>query len=378
MAESKKALLLDRITPAAIPLTRFRSSFSLRTGIFTASERITRQGIDSLIYAHPDPDLETLIAKSENFTPYRSLGEVGDDGLPDIEKLQKEFLIVTPEFSDPIHSIEETGSRIAADLSLINTEDNGFLHAHNHPSCWSLDIVGDPKDVFIHSSAQILPGSVIDAREGHVVIDAETEISPFSFIQGPVYIGKSCRIDDARITGGVILGNQVRIGGEVENSIFNDFSNKHHEGFVGHSVIGSWVNLGALTTTSDLKNNYGEIRLQIPDSIRNNPENGNFVRPKTSEYSTGKIKFGSIIGDYVKTAIGTMINTGSVIDAGANIFGKNPGKYAFPLQWGDSGEHYRMDRFLNDCEKIMARRGKVPSGSFGDLVAILMTGAPKR
>lgn len=94
-------------------------------------------------------------------------------------------------------------------------------------------------------------------------------------------------IDNARITGGCIIGHTCRIGGEVENSMIGNFSNKHHEGFLGHSFLGSWVNIGALATTSDLKNNYGFIRIKIGEE----------------QINTETIKFGSIIGDFSKIGI---------------------------------------------------------------------------
>ena len=152
----------------------------------------------------------------------------------------------------------------------------------------------------------------------------------------------------------------MRAGGEIENSIIGDYSNKHHEGFIGHSVLGNWVNIGALATTSDLKNNYGEVRLVLPEG---NPANSGL-----KEVSSGTIKFGSILGDCVKISIGSMLYTGTVIDAGSNIFGGNPGKYMPPLSWGLNGEKYDPERFIKDQKVIFQRRGQNPHPQMRNLV----------
>jgi hypothetical protein len=138
-------------------------------------------------------------------------------------------------------------------------------------------------------------------------------------------------------------GNDCRLGGEIADSIIGDFTNKHHEGFLGHSLVGDWVNLGALTTTSDLKNNYGEVRLTFKDQ----------------KYPTGTIKFGSIIGDYAKTAIGTMLGTGTIIDLGANLFGlSHRSGYFRPFLWGET-KIYDRSKFIDDAARMMQRRGQV-------------------
>jgi hypothetical protein len=123
--------------------------------------------------------------------------------------------------------------------------------------------------------------------------------------------------------------------------VFLGYGNKAHDGFVGHSVVGHWVNLGAGTTTSNLKNTYGEVRLEIA---------GHRV-------ATGRMNLGTLFGDHAKTAIGTMLATGSVVSAGANVFG--PGtlpKYVPPFAWGTAGERMTEDGFLTVAERVLARR----------------------
>jgi len=351
-------LLFDQSDdPILRPLTRFRSLFSLRDGIFTPLERTRLEHPKAELYfRHTHPTYATLIARVEGLRPASASTEGAES-----------FLRVIDSDAIPIFdALDRIGERIRADLELWKKQKGVKLHKSKSLAGDGVRILGDANRAHVHKNATLLPGVVLDAREGPIVIDDGAEISPFSYLKGPLYIGKDARIDDARI-GDSVIGRACRIGGEVENSFFGDFSNKHHEGFVGHSIIGQWVNLGALTTTSDLKNNYGEIRLNVPEDFT--PSGA----PRLTERRTGRIKFGAIAGDCVKTAIGTMLNTGTVLDAGANLFGGSPGKYAAPLQWGLAldGKRYERDRFLSDCKKIFARRGQTPSEELGALTDLL-------
>jgi hypothetical protein len=139
-----------------------------------------------------------------------------------------------------------------------------------------------------------------------------------------------------------VFGPECRARGEISGSVFLGFANKSHDGFVGHSVVGQWVNLGAGTTTSNLKNTYGPVRLEV-DGER---------------IETGRLNLGSLIGDHAKTAIGTLLATGTVISAGANVFGPPTApKYVPPFAWGCSGtERMTEDGFLRIAERVMGRR----------------------
>ena len=328
-----RLLLTDLDEPCARPLSRFRSFFSFRNGILTPLERAKlRYPGSELFFRHPSDFQEKAIARVEELKSASGLSS-GE------EEIRSESIF---PFLD---KIQET---IESDIELLGLKHSA--HFRFNPSftgSWTLG----KESLFAHESALAQPGCVFNLENGPIILDAGSAIGSFSYLEGPLYIGKNCRIDNARITGGCVIGHECRIGGEVENTIINDCSNKHHEGFLGHSLVGSWVNLGALTTTSDLKNNYGEIRLSVPADIF--PAS----REASLQVDTGRIKFGSIFGDCVKTAIGTMINTGSVIDAGSSIFGGNPGKYTKPLSWGLK-ETYDPDRFHSDCKKIFSRRKK--------------------
>ncbi|OIO75418.1 MAG: hypothetical protein AUJ85_03230 [Elusimicrobia bacterium CG1_02_37_114] len=160
-------------------------------------------------------------------------------------------------------------------------------------------IYGPKEQVYIAKEAEIHPFVCLDTKHGPVIIDEGAEVHPFTRIEGPCYIGKKSIVLGAKIREGCSIGPVCRIGGEVEESIFHAYSNKFHDGFIGHAYIGEWVNLGALTTNSDLKNDYSNV--------------GVVVKGKPTD--TGSIKVGSFIGDHTKTSIGTLINTGAHIGA---------------------------------------------------------------
>lgn len=191
-------------------------------------------------------------------------------------------------------------------------------------------------------NAAVEPGVILDTRGGPIIIDGGALVRGPGRVEGPCYIGPDSLVDGARLRPGVSLGRCCRVSGEVEESVFMDFSNKHHDGFLGHAYIGSWVNLGAQTCNSDLKNNYSTVSVWV---------GGGMV-------DTGSIKVGCFVGDHVKTAIGTMINTGAVIGPGGNVFGGPVRKHLPPFSWGSS-ESFRehgIEKMLQTAGAVMARR----------------------
>ncbi len=181
-------------------------------------------------------------------------------------------------------------------------------------------IRGSDKDVFIGSGAVIHPMVVIDAENGPVYLDEDVEVHPFTRIEGPCYVGRKSILLGAKCREGNSIGPVCRIGGEVEESIIQGYSNKYHDGFLGHAYVGEWVNLGALTTNSDLKNDYSDVSVMLDGR-----------RP----IDTGSTKVGSLIGDHTKTAIGTLLNTGSYVGAMALIMptGKPLPKFIPSFAW---------------------------------------------
>ena len=200
-------------------------------------------------------------------------------------------------------------------------------------------VLGDPARVVVRGAA-VEPGVVFDVRQGAVVLEAGAEVRHGTRLEGPVYVGPGSRVLGGFIRGSSI-GPECRVHGEIAASVFLGFANKSHDGFLGHSVVGQWVNLGAGTTTSNLKNTYGPVRLEV-GGVR---------------IETGRLNLGTLFGDHAKTAIGSMLPTGTVVGAGANVFGPaGPPKYVPPFAWGADGARVSEEGFLRVAERVMSRR----------------------
>jgi UDP-N-acetylglucosamine diphosphorylase/glucosamine-1-phosphate N-acetyltransferase len=210
-----------------------------------------------------------------------------------------------------------------------------------------LAIRGNKKDVYVAPEARVHPMVTIDAEHGPVYIDEGAQIQPFSRVEGPCYVGKNSILLGAKCREGNSIGPFCRIGGEVEESIIHGHSNKYHDGFLGHSYVGEWVNLGALTTNSDLKNDYSNVSV-ILDGRRS--------------IDTGSTKVGSLIGDHTKTSIGTLLNTGSYLGAMAIIMatGKPLPKHIPSFAWFVEGivtKGFGKGRLYDTAKTVMSRRG---------------------
>ena len=194
--------------------------------------------------------------------------------------------------------------------------------------------------VFVDESTTIDPYVVLDATAGPILVRRGAAIHAFSRIVGPCVIGEETVVNGGRIAASSI-GEQCRVHGELNSTIFVGHANKSHDGFIGHSVLGRWVNLGASTVNSNLKNTYGSVSLWTPSGIR----------------QTGMQFLGTFFGDHAKTAIGTRLTTGCVVGAGANLVGGTSAKVVPPFAWGMEGAQvFALDRFLITAERMMARR----------------------
>ncbi len=208
-------------------------------------------------------------------------------------------------------------------------------------------IRGNKKDVYIAQGARMHPMVVLDAEHGPIYIDEGVEVHPFSRIEGPCYIGKDSVLLGAKCREGNSIGPVCRVGGELEESIIHGYSNKYHDGFLGHAYVGEWVNLGALTTNSDLKNDYSNVEVML-DGRRS--------------INTGSTKVGSLIGDHVKTSIGTLLNTGSYVGAMALIMatGKPLPKFIPSFAWFLEGivtKGFGKGKLYDTAKTAMSRRG---------------------
>jgi UDP-N-acetylglucosamine diphosphorylase / glucose-1-phosphate thymidylyltransferase / UDP-N-acetylgalactosamine diphosphorylase / glucosamine-1-phosphate N-acetyltransferase / galactosamine-1-phosphate N-acetyltransferase len=188
----------------------------------------------------------------------------------------------------------------------------------------------------------IEPNVLFDFSHGPIWLEEGVTVRAFTRLAGPAYVGPGCTLLGGPYDA-ISIGPGCRVHGEVEESVILGYANKAHDGFLGHAYLGRWVNLGALTTNSDLKNNYGRIRMWTP----------------VGDTDTGLIKLGCLLGDHVKTGIGALINTGTVIGAGSNLYGTEmPPKYVQPFSWGSGSDlvAFDVDKFIAVATTVMGRR----------------------
>ena len=206
---------------------------------------------------------------------------------------------------------------------------------------------GSEKDVFLAPGAKVHPMVVLDASEGPIYLDEDVEVHPFTRIEGPCYVGKKSILLGAKCREGTSIGPVCRVGGEIEESIIQGHSNKYHDGFLGHAYVGEWVNLGALTTNSDLKNDYSSVSVTIEGQ---------------RAVDTGSTKVGSIIGDHTKTSIATLLNTGAYVGGMCLIMGtgkplpKMIPSFAWFLE-GNVTKGFGKKKLYETAKIAMGRRG---------------------
>lgn len=239
--------------------------------------------------------------------------------------------------SHPWDLVAANAAAIEEDLAGDRAELLGTVHR--------LACLENPGRIRIEEGAIVGPLAVLDATGGPIRIGRGARIAAHSLVVGPCVVGAG-----TQILGGSVarssLGPECRIAGEVEECVWQGWANKRHHGFVGHSAVGEWVNLGALTTTSDLKNNYGPVRVHVDGEV----------------LDSGSTKVGSFLGAHVKTGIGTLLPTGASVGAGANLFGG--GRFApkavpaFGWWDGDDMREHRIDRFIETARVAFSRRGR--------------------
>lgn len=248
--------------------------------------------------------------------------------------------------------VEATGVLIGHPWDLVNRNsrqleaDFADEGVSEFPQSPHVQCLGDLSDVYVAKDTVIDPYVVIDTREGPVSIDSGVHIQSFTRIAGPCHIGQGSRIFRGLISGGTTIGANCRIGGEIEESILHGYVNKYHEGFLGHSYVCPWVNLGAITTTSDLKSDYSNVNV---------PLQGEMI-------DSGSSKVGSFIGDHTKTAIDSMFNTGSSVGVMALVL---PGGRLLPrhipsfsnVSFGDLAADWPLETSIETARVAMSRRG---------------------
>ncbi len=228
----------------------------------------------------------------------------------------------------------------------------GLASPSNLPPFDGVHLV-NPSAIVAGTGCSIQPGVVLDASGGAIILGNNVKVMANAVVVGPCFIGDNSTIKiGAKIYEKTSVGPWCKVGGEVEGSIILGFSNKQHDGFLGHSYLGEWVNLGADTNTSDLKNNYGQVRVTFP----------------WGEVNSGTMFLGSLIGDHSKTGINTMLNTGTVVGVGANVFGGGfPPKFIPSFAWGER-EEYDRNKAIQTARAVMLRRKVVMTDAEEELL----------
>ena len=329
-----------------LPLCWTRPVYDLKCGINTLAEKIIRQYpkaeiefscryylpgpkimkferglfINGRVLAHarmikeiPLKGRDEIFYSGNEIVAVRAVGRSFDE----VRKKAKIKKVNVRILKYPWELITENGGQIVADRKYLKKRKKSKIHKSV--------VIYNPREVIVEEGVEIEANTVIDARHGPVYIGKDTIIRPVTYLKGPLSIGPVCRI-----------------GGEVDESIIHGYTNKQHYGFIGHSYIGEWVNLGAGTTNSDLKNNYSTVKVVLNGKKMDSREK--FV--------------GCFIGDHAKTGIGTLITTGAVIGVGANIFGGGVTPKVVPdFSWGLK-DKYRLEKAIACIKAVMLRRGK--------------------
>ncbi|MBI2796427.1 MAG: hypothetical protein HYX65_06980 [Gemmatimonadetes bacterium] len=223
---------------------------------------------------------------------------------------------------------------LAEDIPVLADE----LMASHAPS--HVTVIGS-HPVWVEGGATVEPMVVLDVSAGPILLRKGATVQSFTRLVGPSVIGAGSTVAGDRIAC-VSVGETCKVHGEVSTSIFLGHGNKGHDGFVGHSIVGRWVNLGAGTTTSNLKNTYGTVALWTPAGVRD----------------SGLQFLGTMFGDHVKTGIGVRLTTGCVLGAAANVFDRMPPKAVAPFSWGSGAPYaaFALDKCLEIAGRVMSRR----------------------
>jgi UDP-N-acetylglucosamine diphosphorylase/glucosamine-1-phosphate N-acetyltransferase len=275
-------------------------------------------------------------------------GEAAGWILPDGEPLPSELWLRDPEAAppEPGDALVLPATMIASPWDLVRL--NAACIVEDVDALWGQadDAPGVVRigagSISLAAGAEIEPGVHVDTRNGPVRLAEGARVEGPARLIGPLFIGRGSRILGGHV-GTSSIGPICIVRGELADSVLLGFVNKAHDGYIGHALVGRWVNLGAFTTNSDLKNNYRPVHVWTPDG----------------DVDTGLLKVGCFVGDHVKTGIGTVLNTGTVIGAGSNVFGGlMPPVVVPPFSWGSGPDlrDHKLDKFLSTAERAMARR----------------------
>ena len=253
---------------------------------------------------------------------------------------------VTQYTDDDVLRIENTWDIFEKNAQAIQRDFDVLTQGRTSEAIPKTTIAFNPENIFIEKGAKVMCTS-LNATDGPIYIAKDATVMEGATIQGPFALCEHSSVKmGAKIYGGTTIGPHSKVGGEVANSVMMGFSNKGHDGYMGNSVLGQWCNLGADTNTSNLKNNYAEVRLWDYDTEK-------FAK-------TGTQFCGLMMGDHSKCGINTMFNTGTVVGVSANIFGAGyPRNFIPSFSWGGTSgmQTFKTTKAFEVAAVVMARRG---------------------
>ncbi|MEO1994863.1 MAG: putative sugar nucleotidyl transferase [Planctomycetaceae bacterium] len=397
------ALYEDRQATAFGPLTMLRPVFELICGRYALRERLLRDAQDCewgavirepLVEAYREDQpaahvndrnwltqADTLLVNGrwipERTRDWRSIrnGDVAIcDGEPVCLLAERDELCQWSDITDETYlqriarkrRVKEVGGRVVNrpwDLIAANAgqlvRDYEFPQVRSSLACDDprIAVLGDPQQLSVHPSADLDPFVVLDVRQGPITVDAEVRMQSFTRIAGPCFVGRRTQLLQAVVRPGTTIGPDCRVSGEVQQSVLHGFVNKSHDGYLGHSYVCPWVNLGAGTTNSDLKNDYSTVGVPIAGAC----------------VDSRQVKLGAFIGDHVKTGLGSLFNTGSSIGICAMILpaGRLLPKCVPPFcrVWhGDLVDSWELERTLETARTAMRRRGQQLTPTYAELL----------
>lgn len=372
------------------PMTDLRASFELRTGMLTTAGRLVAARPKSLAgYWVTDP-LRPLVAERAN-APVNLLPEeeqlyclngrwamppenieldLGEALLEEetdhliaahFRRAEAELFLTRGELHDRVRTSHLKGKQLYVyPWDILDRLGETLTHDIKCTRILDAKVLGDEVSVMgyepveVHETAMLGPNIVFDATRGPIKIHEHAVIRPGAVISGPCSIGRdSVVIDNAIIKPNTSIGPQCKVGGEVGATIFQGASNKSHDGHLGDSWIGKWVNFGAGTTNSNLLNTYGEVTMRLVANDR--------------RHRTGRQFMGAIVGDHVKLAINTRLMTGTTIGTGSMIATTiPPPSLVEPFTWltDEGSRRYRFNKFAEVMRTVMARRERKPGDAY--------------
>ncbi len=395
------------------PLNLLRASFDVKAGVFSMKERIERYlpvGTSVMLYVRDEifdltkvnntnpineiPDEDTIFLNGRvvysqkildwvtknmsmnsviNFEDTIVAAKISIDEI-NIRKSKLSFCMNNDFFSD-LKIINNTNYEFQNIFEIINYPwdilrsldvnlgfDLSFLLDSVKGQEKNPEVSQDNDNNYVSPSAKVYPGVILDTVSGEIFIDDNAVVEPLSYLKGPLYIGRNALVKSgSRIYGPCSIGHSSKVSGEISNSVFHSCVNKQHDGFIGHTYACPFVNFGADTVTSNLKNNYSKVRVnQFGKSI-----------------DTGMQFLGTIAGDHSKFGINTMLNTGTICGIYSNVAGGGfPDKLIESFEWnilGKSKEKYDFDKAIETGKLVMKRRGFDMTEAYINLVKLIYT-----